>query len=146
MDNLPNWFNTYILPLLPTVATIAGWLVLSKQEQHKRANELKSKRIDLALKLADEIEENALRYYTLSYSEGKQMEKSMVFDLKRLAAYCNRINDDLSLEVMDFRIAVSGGDFQSAQRQPLPLDAPLFMRIRNKSFTLKTKLDYYHDH
>lgn len=144
---MPNhWFYVYILPLLPTALTIVGWYIIYLQEKDKRANELKSKRIDLAIKLASEIEENALRYYTLSHTEGKKMEQSMVFDLKRLAAYCNLIDVDLLPEVTDFRISVSGGDFQSAQRQPLPLYAQLLMQIRNKSFTLKTKLDYYHDH
>ncbi|MDO5059206.1 MAG: hypothetical protein Q4D82_04605 [Neisseria sp.] len=145
--NNPHWFYTYLLPLLPTVLTIAGWFLVARRESGKQMADRKSKRIDAALLLVAKIEADALRYYRLPEEvEAKDLAVSIVFDLKRLAGYCRLIHVDLNELLMNFRISVSGGDFQSGNRQPLPDNARLLMEIKNNAFELQQKLDYFHDH
>ncbi|CWN46310.1 hypothetical protein [Neisseria meningitidis] len=41
MNNQPHWFYFYIMPLMPTVLTIAGWFFINHREKSKRRHSIK---------------------------------------------------------------------------------------------------------
>lgn len=55
MNNQPHWFYFYIMPLMPTVLTIAGWFFVVRREKSKRRLERKDRRIDAALTLLEKL-------------------------------------------------------------------------------------------
>ena len=131
MNNQPHWFYFYIMPLIPTVLTIAGWFFIAHREKSKRRLERKDRRIDAALTLLEKIEADALRYYTVDDADNV------------LAKLCARINSNL--KVTELRTVTTGGDFQSKNRMLLKPDHEKFIQISEAVFRLRDELEGCHD-
>ncbi|RKV68071.1 MAG: hypothetical protein D8H97_37380 [Neisseria sp.] len=140
----PHWFYFYILPLMPTVLTIAGWFIVASRENSRRVGDRKSKRIDEVCALTKMIESEALHYYTQLPADSAKLTISILHNLKWVSILCGKISPDLTAAVTDFRISVSGGDFQSA-RQSIMENDPKIIKIRESAFMLRCKLDSCHD-
>lgn len=145
MNQSPNWFYTYVLPLLPLILTIGGWHFVAKQENKRRGHERRWQRIDAAIRLIAEIETNSIKYYCSRVEESDSLSVEITFNLQRLAKMCSKISEKGDLEINDFRIAVSGGDFQSKKRKILKENDSQIYQIRKAAFELSLKLDNYYD-
>ena len=137
------WFYTYVLPLLPAILTIAGWYFVYWRENKKNTNERKYKRIDEAVRLVAEIERTSIAYYGVPAEDEEPVAEDIKFNLKRLAKICAKIST--SINITDFRIAVSGGDFQSKNRKARKVSDSKMYQIRSAAFELSLKLDNYYD-
>ena len=142
MNNQPHWFYFYIMPLMPTVLTIAGWFFINHREKSKRRLERKDRRIDAALTLLEKIEVDALRYYAVNDADNV-LANAIKHNLKWLAKLCARINGNL--KVTELRTVTTGGDFQSRNRLPLDPDHVKFIQIREAVFRLRDELEGRHD-
>lgn len=143
-----HWFYLYVLPLLPTVLTIIGWWIVHQREQNKRQTDRFHNRIDAAIELSNEVKSLAIVYYSKPENEIPEQDQEIVFTLKKLADLCNKIahnHDKLQKAFNDFKIEVTGGDFQSKKRGVLPTYHQKFFLIRDKAFRLRTILDDMHD-
>lgn len=142
-----HWFYFYVLPLLPALLTIGGWVFIHNQEQNKRKLDRKDKRIDSAIELLDKIEKETLIYYFEGINDDNdRIANSIKQNIKWLSKLCSRINDQLNPEIIALRTACTGGDFQSSKRKVLPLNSFKFFEIREAVFKLRDKLDSNHDY
>ncbi len=142
MNNQPHWFYFYIIPLMPTLLTIAGWYLVSRREKSKRFLDRKDRRIDAALTLLEKIEVDALRYYAVDDADNV-LANAIKHNLKWLAKLCARINGNL--KVTELRTVTTGGDFQSKKRMLLKPDHEKFIQIHEAVFRLKDELEGCHD-
>lgn len=142
MNNQPHWFYFYIMPLMPTVLTIAGWFFIVRREKSKRRLERKDRRIDAALTLLEKIETDALHYYTVDDAD-HALANTIKHNLKWLAKLCARINGNL--KITELRTVTTGGDFQSKKRMLLKPDHEKFIQIREAVFKLRDELEGCHD-
>ena len=142
MNNQPHWFYFYIMPLIPTVLTIAGWFFIAHREKSKRRLERKDRRIDAALTLLEKIEADALRYYTVDDADNA-LASAIKHNLKWPAKLCVRINGNL--KVTELRTVTTGGDFESKERRLLQPDHVKFIQIRDVVFKLRDELEGCHD-
>ena len=122
MNNQPHWFYFYIIPLMPTVLTIAGWFFIDCREKSKRRLERKDRRIDAALTLLEKIEADALLYYVVD-DANNVLANAIKHNLKWLAKLCARINSNL--KVTELRTVTTGGDFESKKRMLLKRECVL---------------------
>ena len=142
MNNQPHWFYFYIMPLMPTVLTIAGWFFIVRREKSKRRLERKDRRIDAALTLLGKIVTDALHYYTVDDAD-HALANTIKHNLKWLAKLCARINGNL--KITELRTVTTGGDFQSKKRMLLKPDHEKFIQIREAVFKLRDELEGCHD-
>ncbi len=142
MNNQPHWFYFYIIPLMPTVLTIAGWFFIDCREKSKRRLERKDRRIDAALTLLEKIEADALLYYAVDDADNV-LANAIKHNLKWLAKLCARINSNL--KVTELRTVTTGGDFESKKRMLLKPGHNKFTQIRNVVFKLRDELEGCHD-
>ncbi|OHR44967.1 hypothetical protein HMPREF2753_09150 [Neisseria sp. HMSC071C03] len=142
MNNQPHWFYFYIIPLMPTVLTIAGWFFIDCREKSKRRLERKDRRIDAALTLLEKIEADALRYYAVDDADNV-LANAIKHNLKWLAKLCARINSNL--KVTELRTVTTGGDFESKKRMLLKPGHNKFTQISNAVFKLRDELEGCHD-
>ena len=139
------WFYTYVLPLTPTVLTIAGWAFVSWRERTKRISERKSKRIDAACELVRRVEKLGLDYYATPAADSLALGQDIIFELKRLSKLCGKISADTETGIRALRTAISGGDFQSMSRPMYRLHDPKMYRIKQAASDLIIHLDEFHD-
>lgn len=145
MSSAPDWLYLYLLPLLPTVLTIAGWFIIARQEKDKRRLDRKDRRIDAALTLLNQIEADALQYYKVD-DKDNILATGIKQNLKWLSKLCSRIDANLGNLVTDLRTVTTGGNFESKQRMPLPPTDTKFIEIRDAVFRLQDRLESCHDY
>lgn len=143
--NNPHWFYFYILPLLPTALTVAGWFFVYRREQIKRQLDRRDKRIEMATALLDKIAADTLVYYADSHDEGNQMANCIKQNLKWLGKLCARIDCSLNQPFIGLRTTCTGGDFESKRRKSLPPEHQKFIEIHDSVFRLRDMLDKCHD-
>nr|DAN55206.1 MAG TPA: hypothetical protein [Bacteriophage sp.] len=142
MNDRPHWFYFYIIPLMPTLLTIAGWYLVSRREKSKRFLDRKDRRIDAALILLEKVETDALHYYTVDDADNI-LANAIKHNLKQLAKLCVRI--DSKLNIADLRDVTTGGDFQSKQRTLLKPGHERLIQISNAVFIFRDELEGCHD-
>ena len=143
--NNPHWFYFYIIPLLPTALTIAGWFFVYRREQSKRRLDRRDKRIEMAVALLDKIASDTLAYYADSHDKGNQTANRIKQNLKWLGILCARIDSSLDKPFTGLRTVCSGGDFEARQRKALPPEHQKFIEIHDSVFRLRDTLDKCHD-
>jgi hypothetical protein len=136
--NFNSVFKDFLLPLLPSLLTILGWFLVFRRENRVKDNEIHNRRISLASNLVGEIVSNAKKYYVQSGSDSEApfMEQSIKSDLKKLSGLINLINmgckkhsNNITIFFIDFRRAISGGEFEISSRLPYTASHPKFNQI-----------------
>lgn len=146
-STLPAWLSQFVLPLMPTVLTIIGWVIVGKREENKRKTDRFHARIDAAIELSQELKKLAIRYYQEDESLSVELGQEIVFTQKKLSDLCNKLEQggEIQNRFNELKIEITGGNFQSKQRQRLEPNHQKFLMIRNKAFDLRKSLDDLHD-
>lgn len=147
----------YLLPLLPSILTILGWIVVSRQEKNSRkeqkqlleqevAKQKKEERISRILNQIGEIKELTFKYYQLDVSANEAIELQIIIPARLqqlnhfIARGCcenSKIPSDISKKFIKFRRALTGGYFASQQRVALPFSDILYQKI------IKAEMELY---
>ncbi|WP_315368769.1 hypothetical protein [Kingella oralis] len=142
-----NWFYQFVLPLLPTLLTIIGWWIVGNRETNKRKNDRFHHRIDAAIQISQELKDMAIEYYSKDEAACKELGREIVFAFKKLSDLCNKIEQggNIQKHFNNFKITVTGGNFQSNSRHALSFENNHFLVIRDDEFMLRKALDDLHD-
>ncbi|MBJ8442218.1 hypothetical protein [Acinetobacter junii] len=152
-----DYIKDYLLPLIPSFLTIAGWVILSKQEKTARNEQKalmeseickknKEDRINKILININEIKNLAFDYYQLSGSTEDAVELSLLIQARiqqlnhfitRGCSEANTLAPSIVKKFNKFRRVLTGGDFGSRVRPNINLTDPLYTKI------VKAELDLY---
>ena len=130
-----------ILPLIPSVLTIMGWIIVSRQEKSARAEQKrlleedidrinKKERISDILVQITDIKQLAFKYYQLDANNAEAIELGLIIParIQQLNHFINRaccqnqiLPSSISKKFIKFRRALTGGSFAAAQRIGLPI-------------------------
>lgn len=146
-----------ILPLIPSILTIFGWIILSRQEKSStdeqkhlleedrdRAN--RKERISNILVQITDIKQLAFKYYQLDANNPESIELGLIITarIQQLSHFINRaccqnqtLPQSISKKFIKFRRALTGGAFGTAQRMGLPITDTLFQKV------IRAELDLY---
>jgi hypothetical protein len=153
MESIYTSFLTPIAPSLITLlVTIWGWRVVSRNNQRSKACDIHNKRIEVAQKSIDEIVLLAKKYYSLKGvdPEAKILEPHITSNLKRLSMYVALILDSVDkdseknniyINVLSFKKAISGGSFATQSRLEISLSNQLYNDITDTSHELILNLE-----
>lgn len=132
-------FRELILPFLPSALTIIGWWIVGKRDNKSKKNAIHNKRVELASKLMDKILVDAKNFYALPGStvESKNMSHLIASDFRKLSSMVNLISEGLdkskktSLAVgfIEYKKSVTGGEFGTISRLPIPTSNQLYIDI-----------------
>ena len=130
--------------LWEVVKGVAGYLTESKREKRREARE----KIDGLMKIIEDVERYSYDYFSRDANDPEcvrigQMIRCSVKQAGLRAGHLNVIFPDArasTLYIM-FRKAVTGGDFDSAQRTRRPPNDELFERISQCARNLSTSLE-----
>lgn len=127
---------------------VCGWLVVNWQtNRRERRKEIRAA-IDTIEDLVLDVEVAARKYYQLAGTDSDA--KALALEIKsltrrlaaRMAALANfRSEFHSEQQLISFRAAVTGGDFESASRQPLDLTHQRYLEISNEAVALVSFLD-----
>lgn len=146
----PEAFSWYgLIPVLLTIiAAIVGYMIV------ERFARVRERRADLRILLAsfrdavDSVEADVVRFYRLHGASpaGRTLAASIKTKIATLAEILEvmrmgRIDVEGSDELRLFRQAVTGGDFDSWQREPLPEDSPNFVAFSKAAQQLQRRVD-----
>lgn len=140
-DDIKN----FILPFMPTVLTIAGWLIVFWREKKKSINDRRNKRIDSAIEMVSYLEQKGREYYQLPVNKGKDLELDIKFTFRKLSMSCSKISPSLDPTVNDLKKSITGGNFESHSRKILDKDHKLLYEIQQNAEYLFQKLDDEYD-
>lgn len=136
------WLKEYILPFLPSLLTILGWWIVGRRDGISKKKETHNRRVNLAIDQSQKIYESAKKFYVLSgsASEASALEDMLNCDFRRLSTIIGLVNKSLLSEhqkqslgnsFIDYKKAVTGGQFGTKSRQAYPLNHQLFVDIDN---------------
>lgn len=150
------FYTSFFLPLAPSLITlfltIWGWSIVSKRDRLAKAYAIHNKRIEMVQKSIDDIMQLAKTYYSHSGSdvEAMNLEPIITSKLKRLSGYVSLIRNELDKETdriglsdnfIEFKIAVSGGAFNTRSRPKINLGNQLYNEITDTSDELTFALE-----
>lgn len=146
-----------ILPLIPSLLTIVGWVIVSRQEKSSRAEQKqlleadidranKKERISNILIQITDIKQLTFRYYQLDANNAESIELGLIIParIQQLNHFINRaccqnqtLPQSISKKFIKFRRVLTGGSFGAAQRLGLPVTDNLYQEI------IRAELDLY---
>lgn len=157
MDQNTDYIKDYLLPIIPSILTIAGWIVLSKQEKTARreqkelleqeiANKRQEDRIQKILININEIKDLCFEYYQLPGSNESAVELHLLIQariqqlnhfISRGCCDSNVVPAQIIKKFNKFRRALTGDQFGSRVRPTINLTNPLYTKI------VKAELELY---
>ena len=146
-----------MLTLIPSILTIVGWLIVSKQQETARAEQQrlvnedrnradKTERISNILNQITDIKELSFTYYQLDANDTNAIELGLIIParIQQLNHFINRaccqnqvLPEPIRKKFIKFRRALTGGTFGSVQRISLPITDNLYQKI------IRAELDLY---
>ncbi|MCU4494948.1 hypothetical protein KTI63_21140 [Acinetobacter guillouiae] len=152
-----DYIKDYLLPLIPSILTIAGWIILSNQEKAARneqktlleqeiADRNKEDRIKKILLNINEIKDLSFNYYQLNGSIEAALELNLLIQARiqqlnhfiaRGCCESNSIPPQIIKKFNKFRRVLTGGLFGSRVRPAINLSDPLYSKI------IRAELDLY---
>lgn len=156
-----DYIKDYFLPLIPSILTIAGWIVLSKQEKNARneqkallekeiANRNKEDRIQKILLNINEIKNLSFDYYQLHGSIEAALELNLLIQARiqqlnhfiaRGCCESNSIPPQIIKKFNKFRRVLTGGQFGSRIRPAINLTDPLYTKIVRAELELYLEIE-----
>ena len=152
-----DFVKDIVLPLVPSILTIVGWLIVSKQQETARAEQQrlvnedrnradKTERISSILNQITDIKELSFTYYQLDANDTNAIELGLIIParIQQLNHFINRaccqnqvLPEPIRKKFIKFRRALTGGTFGSVQRISLPITDNLYQKI------IRAELDLY---
>jgi len=130
-------YKDYIAPLLPLVAigiSVAGWFVVSGQNDGRELRKDIRALINELRNLVLDVETRAFAYYQLSTDKSHEAGMLLKQQLQHVSVRTTSLTHqnakfDVSASLAKFRQAVTGGDFESFIRVPRKSSDPLMNAI-----------------
>lgn len=123
---MPNFLKEIILPFLPSALTIIGWWIVGSRDNKSKKNAIHNKRVEAAINLINKILLDAKKFYSLSGTdqEAQGIRSIITSDFKKLSALVILISENfelpqktsLSMSFIDFKKIVTGGSFETLER------------------------------
>lgn len=111
-----------------------GWRVVSREnDKREKRKEIRSI-LNEVRQLLTQVEMRAIEYYRIEPEKSKDLAIQIKQQIKQIATLVTMVTRlstkfDLSEAMMEFRSAVTGGDFESANRPLRSSDDQLFAQI-----------------
>jgi hypothetical protein len=157
IEQKSDFVKDILLPLIPSVLTILGWIIVSKQEKKARVEQKqllnedidranKKERISSILSQITDIKQLSFNYYQLNATDPDAIELGLIIParIQQLNHFINRaccqnqvLSQPISKKFIKFRRALTGGTFGSGQRVSLPITDNLYQKI------IRAELDLY---
>ncbi len=116
-------------PAVSWLLVICGWLVVSRDHNKREVRKEVRAQIGKIQELTDRLEALAFKYWTTPPdTESGRIAADLKRDLQRLARQLTRLakscqSVSVQGELIEFRRAITGGDFESKTRTSLSTDA-----------------------
>ena len=128
---------------LPLLLVVIGWLVVNSQHNRRETRKEGRALIDAAKKLVQEIAKNAVAYHCDGKDDVafdiKASLEALEIELERTPHFFKV--SPLMYKFVKFSEAVTGGQFESASREKLPVTAPLILDILRSRNVLLSELE-----
>ncbi|WP_143330316.1 hypothetical protein [Chromobacterium haemolyticum] len=142
MCDLKDW-----APAVSWVLVLWGWHRVTKENNKRELRKEVKDRIDTVAKLLDSVEDDAIEYYRMDNSdESIRLARKIKVNVASVGHHLNILTniDDkyrCSHELIALRKAVTGSDFDSAERAVRELGDQIFTDIAAASVNVIRKLD-----
>ena len=143
-----------ILPFLPSALTIVGWWIVASRDNKSKKYTIHNKRIESALKIIDKILLDAKKFYSLSGIdiEAQGIGSLITSDFKKLSSIITLISKEFSLAerqslastFLDYKKTITGGEFGTISRTPLPISNQFYFDIDSSYNDLYIELEKSH--
>lgn len=140
-----------ILPFLPSILTIIGWWIVSARDNKSKKNAIHNRRVESASKLMEKILIDAKKFYSMTGSdiETKNLSHLIASDFKKLSSIINLISKqleqsekvDLAVSFIEYKKTVTGGEFGTVSRLPIPPSNQLYIDIDTSCDELYIELE-----
>jgi hypothetical protein len=128
--------------------TVVGWLVSHAQANSRERRKEVRTELDACIKLLGELVQKSRAYYCEPASDlqSKSRAAEIRFELQRLLTRVERLEVkhpqfDVTGTCGELMDAVSGGSFESADREALAADADLLLKIESDTHALINQLE-----
>jgi len=133
----PPEIMTTIAPIIQWVLLILGWYALHKTAAIRARRQEDLARIEDIVKRIEAIRDKSIEHYTVSSDACARLaaQARLKNDLQSMASRIKLLRThkpdcyDLDSQLIAFRMAVTGGTFESTEASPAPSDGPLVQEL-----------------